>query len=245
MIKFFRKIRYNLMSENRTGKYVKYALGEILLVMIGILLALQVNNWNENRINAMRENLILKEINTEFKFNKEELESTIRVFSSIKDGCNYLRNLFPINPSEIDKDSVSMALSRTLNLSSADLSTGSISALINTSSFEIISNSELRSLLIQWEDLISDYYERELQAINYTKNTMVPFLAKRVPQPYRDGIKDNRVDLSFLSSIEFENLIIDRFYYVRSLLNIVEDEDTDIRKAIDRIIFLTNSDTIE
>ncbi|MCK0179157.1 DUF6090 family protein [Flavobacteriaceae bacterium S0862] len=49
MIKFFRKIRYNLMEQNKTGKYFKYALGEILLVMIGILLALQVNNWNENR----------------------------------------------------------------------------------------------------------------------------------------------------------------------------------------------------
>ncbi|MFP4845283.1 hypothetical protein [Winogradskyella sp. PE311] len=49
MIKFFRKIRYNLMSENKTGKYFKYALGEILLVVIGIMIALQANNWNEKR----------------------------------------------------------------------------------------------------------------------------------------------------------------------------------------------------
>ena len=49
MIKFFRKIRQNLLMENKTGKYFKYAIGEIILVMIGILLALQVNNWNENR----------------------------------------------------------------------------------------------------------------------------------------------------------------------------------------------------
>jgi len=47
MLKFFRKIRQNLLSENKTGKYFKYAIGEIALVMIGILLALQVNNWNE------------------------------------------------------------------------------------------------------------------------------------------------------------------------------------------------------
>jgi len=47
MIKFFRKIRQNLLMENKTGKYLKYAIGEIILVMIGILLALQINNWNE------------------------------------------------------------------------------------------------------------------------------------------------------------------------------------------------------
>lgn len=49
MLKFFRKIRQNLLSEGKTTKYFKYAIGEIALVMIGILLALQVNNWNENR----------------------------------------------------------------------------------------------------------------------------------------------------------------------------------------------------
>jgi len=46
MIKLFRKIRYDLMEKNKTAKYLKYAIGEIILVMIGILLALQVSNWN-------------------------------------------------------------------------------------------------------------------------------------------------------------------------------------------------------
>ena len=49
MIKFFRKIRQNLLSEGKTGKYFKYAIGEIVLVVIGILIALQINNANENR----------------------------------------------------------------------------------------------------------------------------------------------------------------------------------------------------
>ncbi|MCA0133814.1 DUF6090 family protein [Winogradskyella alexanderae] len=49
MIKFFRKIRQDLLMENKTGKYFKYAIGEIILVVIGILIALQINNWNENR----------------------------------------------------------------------------------------------------------------------------------------------------------------------------------------------------
>jgi tetratricopeptide (TPR) repeat protein len=49
MLKFFRKIRQNLLMENKTGKYFKYAIGEIVLVVIGILIALQINTWNENR----------------------------------------------------------------------------------------------------------------------------------------------------------------------------------------------------
>ncbi|MFD1004965.1 DUF6090 family protein [Winogradskyella aquimaris] len=49
MIKFFRHIRQSLIMNNKTSKYFKYAIGEIILVMIGILLALQVNNWNEER----------------------------------------------------------------------------------------------------------------------------------------------------------------------------------------------------
>jgi len=49
MIKFFRKIRQNLLLENKTAMYFKYAIGEIILVVIGILIALRINNWNETK----------------------------------------------------------------------------------------------------------------------------------------------------------------------------------------------------
>jgi hypothetical protein len=49
MIKFFRNIRQNLLYEGKTSKYLKYAIGEIVLVVFGILIALQINNWNEQR----------------------------------------------------------------------------------------------------------------------------------------------------------------------------------------------------
>ena len=61
MIKFFRKIRQNLLFEGSTGRYFKYALGEIVLVVLGILIALQINNWNENRKDINKSKAILGE----------------------------------------------------------------------------------------------------------------------------------------------------------------------------------------
>lgn len=67
MIKFFRKIRYTLMETGKTAKYLKYALGEIVLVMIGILLALQVNNWNQERILSKQTDELLTNMLTDLK----------------------------------------------------------------------------------------------------------------------------------------------------------------------------------
>ena len=53
MIKFFRHIRQNLIMENKMGNYFKYAIGEILLVVIGILITFSINTWNQNRINKI------------------------------------------------------------------------------------------------------------------------------------------------------------------------------------------------
>lgn len=74
MIKFFRKIRQNLIMENKSGKYIKYAIGEIFLVMIGILLALQVNNWNEGRKLKQTEISLLKELRSDLLFSKNEMD---------------------------------------------------------------------------------------------------------------------------------------------------------------------------
>ncbi|MFH4967310.1 DUF6090 family protein [Gaetbulibacter sp. M240] len=61
MIKFFRKIRQKMLTENKFNKYLLYAIGEIILVVIGILIALQINNWNEQRKVNTKEYLILNE----------------------------------------------------------------------------------------------------------------------------------------------------------------------------------------
>ena len=67
MIKFFWKIRLNLISEGKTVKYIKYAVGEIILVVIGILIALSINNWNEQRKQNNEEIYILNQLKVEFK----------------------------------------------------------------------------------------------------------------------------------------------------------------------------------
>ncbi len=75
MIKFFGHIRKSLLMENKTGKYFKYAIGEVVLVMVGILLALQVNNWNENRKSTINETKLLKELYNDAKADSIFFES--------------------------------------------------------------------------------------------------------------------------------------------------------------------------
>ena len=60
--------------ENKTGKYFKYAIGEILLVVIGILFALQINQWNENRKENNALKTLTENLNNEFQKNLKELE---------------------------------------------------------------------------------------------------------------------------------------------------------------------------
>ena len=83
MIKFFRTIRKDLMEKNKTGKYLKYAIGEIILVVIGILIALQINNWNERRKASIVEIEILKEIKSSLQKDLDNLNSNSRTQNSI------------------------------------------------------------------------------------------------------------------------------------------------------------------
>ena len=75
MIKFYRKIRQKLLSENKFSKYLIYAAGEIVLVVIGILIALQINNWNNNRIATNQMTAYLRSL-------KHDLETDTTLFNS-------------------------------------------------------------------------------------------------------------------------------------------------------------------
>ena len=76
MIKLFRKIRQNLLLTGSTGKYLQYAIGEIVLVVIGILIALSINNWNEaNKIERKKQKLVTSLIE-DFEFNRDILKNS-------------------------------------------------------------------------------------------------------------------------------------------------------------------------
>ena len=79
MIKFFRKIRQKTLTENKFGKYLTYAIGEIVLVVIGILIALAINNNNEENKNIEQEQVILKQLKADYKSNLLQLENKIEM----------------------------------------------------------------------------------------------------------------------------------------------------------------------
>ena len=72
-MKLFRKIRLNRILDKKFKDYLVYAIGEILLVVIGILIAVQVNNWNQQRIKAKKEIHALKDIKSEFNLNEKKI----------------------------------------------------------------------------------------------------------------------------------------------------------------------------
>ena len=79
MIKLFRNIRKTLINEGKTTNYLKYAIGEIVLVVIGILIALQVNNWNENRKQNIQKNILIQSIVSDLKMDTLMINQTLTI----------------------------------------------------------------------------------------------------------------------------------------------------------------------
>lgn len=77
MIKFFRKIRQELLTENKFSKYMLYAVGEIILVVIGIMIALQINGLNESRKDRIKERIILNDLAKNIEINIQTFQNDI------------------------------------------------------------------------------------------------------------------------------------------------------------------------
>jgi len=97
MINFFRNIRRQLANENRFQKYFRYAFGEILLVVIGILIALQVNNWNEQRKQDAQFKVTLEQLYTSIKYDAEAFYRHSLMFNNQVETIDLLLK-YPLEP---------------------------------------------------------------------------------------------------------------------------------------------------
>lgn len=167
MIKLFRNIRKNLIVAGKTSKYFKYAIGEIILVVIGILIALQVNNWNELR----KESLVLKNY-------KNRLLSQFRVDSTdlagFNKGYNFTKPIFESIDSMlhqnhkglVSKDSV-LKIPKWITLQSDFISnTYALEELNNTGNMSIIKKDSLKDRLSEYTSLIQQQHD----IVDRTKN---------------------------------------------------------------------------
>lgn len=107
MLRFFRQIRQRLLTDNKFIKYLLYAVGEILLVVIGILIALQVNNWNEERKAKRELNTILLEIYKDLNNDLKNLADRVADFNEFVGNINYMQR----NAMDLPLDSLANRIS--------------------------------------------------------------------------------------------------------------------------------------
>ena len=168
MIKFLRKIRQNLLSEGKTAKYLKYALGKIILVVIGILIALQVNNWNENRKNDKIEENYLISLKDEFEFNKQNLTTTVNLNDrNANFGLQILKHTGPLEP-EINNKTFDSLLVSTIGYEVEFRPWNEIvNELKKKKKIALIKNSELRTELSSWAEALQRIRTQESEVSKY------------------------------------------------------------------------------
>lgn len=179
MIKFFRHIRHSLINQNRMGKYFKYALGEILLVVIGILIALQINNWNDATKNQNEELKLLQEMHNNLKNDLKDCIWNINKQEDLKASnlavLNHLEEAIPLNDT-LKKHYGNLIYSTTQrrNMAAYDH--------LRSRGIDLISNDSLRTHITA---VYSERYyfieKMELEYDNpYQLNTIIPELNEKI-----------------------------------------------------------------
>lgn len=177
MIQFFRKIRQRLLTENRVSKYLLYAVGEIFLVMIGILLALQVNNWNEDRIERRFEHKMLEELyvslqnniqylDTAIEENKKSRQSSLLILDYLEQGLPYhdslnyhfSKSLYWFHPS-LDNDAYESLKSYGLHLITNDSIRKSLGEIYEWTFLERFSDRQEKYFYGTVAPLLVDWFE--------------------------------------------------------------------------------------
>jgi competence protein ComGC len=215
MFKFFRRIRFELLEKNKTGKYLKYAIGEIVLVVIGILIALGINNWNQKRIVSNQTEDLLVNMITDLKTDIARYDLDIgRLEESIAGGTFILKsksfesisadsiyNLLPNNI--IFYKIASQTYERLKNLSVTQI--GDSSELFNDITAYYTFHTVHFETLINWD---SEETFQMLQVFDLDDKFESPIYVNKDFIPYSDSetIRKNTL-LSLLSEIKSRNYI--------------------------------------
>jgi len=147
--------------ENKTGKYFKYAIGEILLVIIGILIAVSINGWNEDRKLAIEEQSLLKDLKQEMDLNLKSLEIVIAQHEESFKAAEEMMKLFDDRDAfdKMPAESFGELSGKMETNSTYDPQSGILNSLINSGRLSLFSNKELKYLLASFKELTVDAFE--------------------------------------------------------------------------------------
>jgi len=162
-----------MLAEGKTGKYITYAIGEIILVVIGILIALQINTWNENRKDAVKEQQILLQLKEDYSLNLSQLEQKIEHRNRIINAGNKI--LHYIDEAEhISSDSLTAQLSIFIGSPTFKPIQNN---LIGSGDILLIKNKQLNRLLTSWpSDVILIQGIENIWSSTMVWETVIPLL---------------------------------------------------------------------
>ena len=224
MIKFFRKIRRNLLSEGMTGKYIKYAIGEIILVVIGILIALAISNWNDNRKKNNETSDFKGRLTEEIEININNVDRAIEIQSKHIAASKSMLDMFHKDQENINPESLDSLMIIIYQSASVEINNGTFSEGLNTGKIGSIPSDKLRSALYSLISIISD--TRRLEQIN-SNDLNGPFTQFLYPNynyrkmddkfsEYKGEIGETKFidfdNLSLLNNMEFENYMDNRYF---------------------------------
>ena len=174
MIKFFRHIRKSLLMENKTGKYFKYAIGEIVLVVIGILIALYINNWNIQQKDNIREHKILQQLKEDYSDNLVQLEEKIKMRTTlIKSSINVLDLISKWPNTDVEK-----IIPELTNIIKDPTFDPIDNSLIASGEISLIQNDSLKRVLSRWTSDVKQVQQVELEWQKMRTDIFIPFLIK-------------------------------------------------------------------
>ena len=219
MIPFFRRIRKQLADDNQFLKYSRYAIGEIVLVVIGILIALQINNWNEENKTNKLEVKILKELQVNLRLDLEELEYDISFMDDINRACMDIQEFLEQNQSPNDSMFKVFSILRVTPHFDPNKSGYQ---LLQSKGVEIISNDSLRNDISLLYERSYPYYKRyeeerlrfhalhsEPALLDYFSMYFDPsiehFAEFKITQEDYDKLRNDKAFSKLLTAIAFEN----------------------------------------